>query len=313
MQLSGLEVQQLFDFVARRSAGRSCVSQSQIAGARVRINCAGCSRPEANRACVVDTECIGGAPGACKDGRCNVEACAEQVYIGHASCSADADCSVPGTPVRAGACQGGLCRCASDAECPIASPGVCDKVVDGSSGTCQLPIAEENLYELATSNYLAAGGSGMRVLQRNTTQFDTLIQQRDALIDYMRQGQACGYRLAEDRPDGLKACATDPDCASEGDFVCACPAHAEEQGALGVAVCQTVGECDPAQGRCVRRDCRDQVHDVHNRVCVSSPNRVGCEIDLNACSLAGVECKYLACVDQTIGNFTDNRVEMLGR
>src|SRR5262249_32416110 len=31
MQLSGVEVLQLFDFVARRSAGRGCVSQAQIA------------------------------------------------------------------------------------------------------------------------------------------------------------------------------------------------------------------------------------------------------------------------------------------
>ena len=41
MQLSGVEVQELFDFVARRSAGRGCVSQAQIAGARVVLNCAG--------------------------------------------------------------------------------------------------------------------------------------------------------------------------------------------------------------------------------------------------------------------------------
>src|SRR6185295_11144858 len=39
MQLSGQEVQDLFDFVARRSAGRGCVSQAQIAGARVVIDC----------------------------------------------------------------------------------------------------------------------------------------------------------------------------------------------------------------------------------------------------------------------------------
>jgi 5'-nucleotidase len=116
-----------------------------------------------------------------------------------------------------------------------------------------------------------------------------------------------------DRPGGLKACATDPDCASEGDFVCACAAHADEVNNQGVTSCQTTGECDPSVGRCVRRDCRDQVHDVHNHVCDSSPNREGCQIDLNACSLAGEECKFLSCVDQSIGNFTDNRVEMLGR
>ena len=39
---------------------------------------------------------------------------------------------------------------------------------------------------------IAGGGSGFRVLQRNTTQFDTGIQQRDALIDYIRAGAPCG-------------------------------------------------------------------------------------------------------------------------
>src|SRR5512132_4002548 len=39
MNLSGDEVQELFDFVARRSAGRACTSQVQIAGARVVLDC----------------------------------------------------------------------------------------------------------------------------------------------------------------------------------------------------------------------------------------------------------------------------------
>jgi 5'-nucleotidase len=313
MQLSGLEVQELFDFEARRSSGRGCVAQSQIAGARIRINCAGCNRPEANRTCTADTDCIGGAPGSCVDGKCNVDACAEQVYIGHATCSSDSDCVAPGKAPRPGACQRGTCQCATDADCEPNTPGICDKPLDGATGSCQLPINDQNLYELATSNYLAAGGSGLRVLQRNTTQFDTLIQQRDALVDYMRQAHPCGYNVTPDRPDGLKSCGTDADCTTEGDFVCACPAHAQEANAQGVVSCQTVGTCDPSQGRCVRRDCRDQVHDVHNKLCASSPDRAGCVNDLNACSIAGEECKVLSCVDQAIGNFTDNREEMLGR
>ena len=44
-----------------------------------------------------------------------------------------------------------------------------------------------------------------------------------------------------------------------------------------------------------------------------SPNRAGCLVDLNGCSIAGEECKFLSCVDDSIGNITDNRVEMVGR
>ena len=39
MSLSGVEVQELFDYIAQRSAGRGCDSQAQIAGARVVMNC----------------------------------------------------------------------------------------------------------------------------------------------------------------------------------------------------------------------------------------------------------------------------------
>ena len=38
-----------------------------------------------------------------------------------------------------------------------------------------------------------------------------------------------------------------------------------------------------------------------------------CLVDLNACSLAGEQCKFLACVDRKIGAQSDNRIEMLGR
>jgi 5'-nucleotidase len=253
------------------------------------------------------------------NGTCNVEACAEQIYIGHATCGGDADCSAPGTPARAGACQNGTCTCTTDNDCQPSTAGICDRGSNGETGTCQIPIIDENLYELATSNYLAGGGSGYRVLERNTTQFDTLIQQRDALVDYLRNANPCGYNVTPDRPDGLKACASDNDCTTEGDFVCACPSHANQTSpADGVTptTCATAGQCDPSVGRCVRRDCRDQVAEVHNKRCAdysAMATRAACQIDLNACSLAGEECKYLSCVDTAVGNLTDNREEMLGR
>src|SRR5207247_375747 len=82
---------------------------------------------------------------------------AEQIYIGHTqvACSSDQDCADPDGTVH---------------------PGQCDKPAAGQPGLCQSLITPTNLYELATSNYLAGGGSGYRVLQRNTTQFDTQIQ-----------------------------------------------------------------------------------------------------------------------------------------
>ena len=346
MQLLGLEVQELFDFVARRSAGRGCDSQAQIAGARVRLNCATCNpkyRPDTVSTCNVDGDCASAANGACNlvTHTCNVTPCAEQIFIGHASqtCLLDTDCveQLPGqcdrqssgtahttqtcshdtdcSEHRSGQCDvSGTCQvaCSQDADCAGHLPGQCDK-----SGFCQqaarclAPIALTNLYELATNNYIAAGGSGYLVLQRNTTQVDTGISQRDAVIDWMRQGKPCGYNKNESTAEHLRACSVDTDCASEGDFVCACPGHAHTDSSGSTPACVTDGQCDPSVGRCVRRDCRDQVSQFHSKLCADSPQLQACLTDLNGCGLGGEECKYLSCVDDIEGANTDNRIFVL--
>ncbi len=303
MQLSGLEVQQMFDFIARRSAGRGCASQAQIAGARVVINCTGCTRTDLLPKCVTDADCPTQETGACDTTQnprvCKLGACAEHVYIGS---SADAN--------------GASIKCTSDADCGANRPGACSKRGVGDQGVCLSPIIGTNLYELATSNYLAGGGSGFRVLQRNTTQFDTKIQQRDALIDYMRQGKPCGYVTARNAtklgvPQGLPQCSVDTDCASG--FVCACAGNsAMVVSGSGDFTCTTAGTC-ASGGQCVLSGCRDAVASFHDRRCKDSPTLDTCRKDLNPCQVGGESCKLLACVDETMGAATDNRVEMIGR
>ncbi len=307
MQLSGLEVQQLFDYAARRSGTRGCVSQAQIAGARVRLNCDGCARPDHQFGCNIDSDCPLASQGACDSTtagingfthQCRPVGCAEEVYIGQQidansnprPCNADQECSTDGTT----------------------HVGQCFKVTLGQPGKCQSIISPTNLYELATSNYLAGGGSGYRVLQRNTTQFDTQIQQRDALIDYLRQGRPCGYDAAAGTAEGLKSCSIDADCGNTS-FVCACAGHSQADRTGGSFACKIDGQCDSGSGRCVLSDCRNQVAQFHEKVCAGSPDAARCQIDLNSCSLSGEECKFLSCVDTTIGNLTDNRLEMIGR
>jgi len=319
MQLSGLEVQELFDFAARRTASRGCTSQVQIAGARVRFNCTGCAR--VNLDCTSDAECIAQKRDACdlttnkciircnvdedcrqrKGGTCDatrkvcvVNACAEQVYIGHSNrrCDNDSGCNAPGVEGP------GL-------------PGVCDKSAGKADGLCLSLIGDTNLYELATSNYLAGGGSGFRVLQRNTTQVDTKVQQRDALIDYLRQGKPCGFDPAANQtPDGLKACGADSDCG-DPNKVCACPGHVDETGSP--VTCVSSGTCENGAGRCVLMACRNQVAQFHAKSCSDAPDQMACRTPVRACELAGEECKLLSCIDKTIGSFSDNRVELIGR
>ena len=319
MQLSGTEVQELFDFAARRSAQRGCTSQIQIAGARVRLDCTGCQRLEIP--CENDAECVNAERDVCDPktktcivrcekgqedpcptrikgstcntevGHCDISACAENVYIGTTGkiCQEDSQCS-------------------EDPKRPL--PGSCSKADGRQNGLCLSQIQPTNLYELATSNYLAGGGSGFRVLQRNTTQFDTKVQQRDALIDYLRQGKPCGYDPTAGTEEGLKACTQDADCDNLS--VCACPGHAKE---VSPGVCETEGTCASGSGRCVRRACRDSVAAFHNQRCSGlRPDQVeSCKTPLAACQLGGEECKILSCVDASIGNFSDGRVEMIGR
>jgi len=58
---------------------------------------------------------------------------------------------------------------------------------DGTfNGTSCRPLDEFTEYRVAVNDYIAGGGSGFTVLQRNTTKFNTGISLRNSLIDYIR-------------------------------------------------------------------------------------------------------------------------------
>jgi 5'-nucleotidase len=298
MQLSGIEVQELFNFSARRSASRGCTSQVQIAGARVVYDCTGqsCQTPFTGRPCARDEEC--GEGDRCDEGAgaCRARACATDIYVGRNDAQ--------------------RCGGVDDVKCPGERPGSCDATrLDAEGfGRCGVPIDPIGNYELATSNYLAIGGSGFVVLRKNTTQFDTRVQQRDALIDYIRTGRPCGHSDANGTEDGLAACAADADCAAAGEgFVCACPGRAVDRGD---GTCQTEGACEGGAGRCVLARCRDDVAAFHRRTCDQARSQeayASCQAQLNPCEVGGESCKFLACVDETLGNFADGRQLMGGR
>jgi 5'-nucleotidase len=173
-------------------------------------------------------------------------------------------------------------------------------------------------YELATSNYLANGGSGMRVLARNTTQLDTKVQQRDVAIDYIRSGHPCGAK-----PDGtLWPCATDADCVNAvGDgYVCACPGNVIDglqclsDPARPCPIAS--GEPGAGDGACIFARCRDEVAAFERATCEEARFEAvqrSCETALSPCVRGGEECKFLTCIDQNIGNNADGRVLMVGR
>jgi 5'-nucleotidase len=322
MELSGVEVRELFDFIARRSQGRGCESQGQIAGARVRLNCTGCNpffRPDTiPTECTQDSDCTSGAVGACDlgspfqgkpgTGTCLVTPCAEEVFIGQET-----------------AASGKLVTCNVDGDCAENLPGQCvsppSTTCTTNCGLCWSPLPLQhpedltNVYSLATNNYVAEGGSGFKVLQRNTTQLNTNILQRDALVDYMREGRPCGYQSAD---NGLHPCNTDDDCESASGpgtgFVCECPGSSDIPPNSLTQSCVSKGkECGPGQGLCVRQDCRDGVAQYLLTACLGVPGKdlSTCQNAISACDVGGEECKYLSCVDATESALVDGRITVI--
>jgi len=168
MYLSGVEMQEMFDFVAERSAERGCVSQAQISGARFTMDCAQVQINDLRIPCDPND---GGAEKYCpKEGR-----------EGHApwQCLEDVDGS----------------RC-------WAHPAIAIQV--GGK-----PLDPNGTYRIAVNDYIAKGGSGFRVLKRNTTRIETGISLRDSLIGYMQ-----GFCTCDDINAGRETSKTGEQCGT---------------------------------------------------------------------------------------------------
>ena len=167
MYLSGVEVQEMFDFVAERSAERGCVSQAQVSGARFTMDCA---QVQIND---LRIPCTPGEP---------VEKwCPQEDREGHApwQCLEDVD--------------GARCW---------AHPAIGIQV-NGK------PLDPNGTYRIAVNDYIAKGGSGFRVLKRNTTRIETGISLRDSLIGYMQ-----GFCTCDDINEGRETSKTGERCGT---------------------------------------------------------------------------------------------------
>ncbi len=206
MYLSGQEVQDTLDFVSTRSASRGCRSQLQVAGLTFDMlchddptnpdHCTSIDPQAGSTVCNVDLDCPqGGTTGGqttvadrcdTTQHRCVATACAKHIYIGE------------------------HCR-------PVDTSGVVEssEPVDPTTTPCAA-LQTDGLYRVAVNNYIAAGGSGFLVLQRNTSQQDTGVSLRNALTVYLTgQVQTCdGVGIADilDETDVPAACKADSDC-----------------------------------------------------------------------------------------------------
>ena len=98
-------------------------------------------------------------------------------------------------------------------------------------------------------------------------------------------------------------------------FVCACPGGVNEPGANSTQ-CTTATMGCSGQGKCVLAQCRDDVAVFNRQTCLDAPNasiQAQCVNAISPCASGGEMCKFLACVNQQLGNYTDNRIEMVGQ
>jgi 5'-nucleotidase len=348
LNLSGSEVQELFDFVVERSAGRGCNTQAQIAGAAVVLDC--------GDVCPQERVQADGSCGACpsnylrENGECFVEPHprARRILIDDASpppsgscvalqedyneccevvarcgCMND-DCTESICEDRARADHGGCDTayepsystdpCADDAECMSRGANQrCFVVAGREQGRCMYTVVDNyelldpyGAYQLAANDYIARGGSGFRVLGRNTSQNDLGIPLRDVLVDHIRQGQPC--------TDNAR-CSTDGDCL-QGE-TCACEARARWESEAGICSSEhdQPPECDNGSGRCVLANCVEDVAAFRAaRVTTchdSDSDRHRDECLCDARRWAARECEVLPCIDEALGAGTDGRQTMV--
>jgi len=136
MYLSGVEIQEMLDFVAQGSAERGCRSLAQVAGIAFDMVC----------------------HGACPDGGTS---CAKNIYLGD------------------------HCRKADNPDGDI-DPVRC------------APLVPTSLYRVAVNDYIAAGGSGFVMLQRNPSKQDTGVSLRDGLRVYLNGQTRCAADVVDE-------------------------------------------------------------------------------------------------------------------
>jgi 5'-nucleotidase len=81
--------------------------------------------------------------------------------------------------------------------------------------------------------------------------------------------------------------------------------------------CQLAGgEPGQGEGACVLERCRNDVSFYNREVCERAPTqeaRNECLASIEPCAMAGEQCKFLACIDASIGNVSDARIRMVGK
>ena len=247
MILSGGEVSELFDYVAQRSASRGCQAQAQISGATILMVC---DTEHSERSCAEEVT-IGGSLDECDEADDRKRWTGDEAgyLVGAELCGRLAQEAEVEAPRLRGACP-------ADGEC-CTGRELC------VSGRCRELLNPNGSYELATNDYIASGGSGFDVLERNTTRFDTGIPIRDGFAEYIGRQLTCEgqarERLDRSECDDLPGCSPLRECLGafeerrlracrgiDGEGLVGDDAHERCAGSTGgstLAECQRIAAC----------------------------------------------------------------------
>jgi len=235
MYMSGTDMRAMLDYVAQRSSGRGCVSQLQVAGLEFVMNC-NPDPPAAYSECHGCPDCEGDKYlSNCIESCSGNKACNGECVDSYKSCVIEKtgriedkfclDTCLPGGPAKYdGKTDQEARNCMHDCfprsedifitDCP-------DPMAVDDISTCSLvPLVENQIYEVATNDYIAHGGSGFTILKSNNTQQDTELPLRDAVLEViMTSGQCLEYCTDRDGDPNLQTCSVFQGCLDKvGDF-----------------------------------------------------------------------------------------------
>ena len=78
--------------------------------------------------------------------------------------------------------------------------------------------------------------------------------------------------------------------------------------------CGTVSTCAAGAGRCVLRQCRDDIEALVRRSCPSLPDAAATRAcQCTASTRAALSCRILSCIDDSTGARVDGRLRMVSR
>ena len=197
MTLSGNEVQELLDFNTFRSAGRGCATQLQVAGVQYELDC---DTVNTEVQAVLDAGDIYEFEFRDPDIKF-----AKNIRIIRGGCSNITQCENP---------EISTCSDNDGIECNL------DVNTNFGDCRCRELLQPGFFYRFATNDYMARGGSGFRTLRFNTTQSDTGIDLREAVIESFEAQPTCTERCqaelgAEFDPELLGKCSVLQLCVND--------------------------------------------------------------------------------------------------